>query len=228
MQRIRAVLPGPAVILTLLVPLALAALPGCRGTPLLPYSTDTPPLALLPAERAGIRDARGRFREYACAVLEAHGRDLPHYRDCDSALVRLGEEPAGNGEPVPLGPAGRQLVAGLVPGIGWECFESWLHYENEFSDYLARFGYGSAVFRVEGLSGSETNARLIRDQILARAGEFEPGSLVLIGYSKGAPDILAAVVNTRKSCPWSPRWSVLPARSAARHWPTTPPKINLR
>ena len=178
---------------TLLTALLLLATTGCANKPLEPYTTDAAPLVLLPIERAGIRDARGRFREVSCAVLEAPGQDLPHYRPCEDALVRVGREPEGTGAPVSLGPAQRHLTAALVPGIGWECFEDWLGYENEFAEHLGHFGYGSRVLDVDGLSGTDNNARQIRDQILAQSAEIEPASLVLIGYSKGAPDVLTAV-----------------------------------
>ena len=46
--------------------------------------------------------------------------------------------------------------------------------------------------KVDALSGTKTNARQIRDAIMAR--DAGAPSLVLIGYSKGAPDILEAVV----------------------------------
>jgi hypothetical protein len=49
--------------------------------------------------------------------------------------------------------------------------------------------------KVDALSGSTTNARQIRDAIMA----MDPGPgaprLVLVGYSKGAPDALEAIVN---------------------------------
>lgn len=186
-------------LLAAVIALSLAA---CSGKPLVPYTTDAVPLALLPAEQAGIRDDRGRFREISCAVLDTHGRSLPHYRDCEDALVRVGEEPAGSGTAVDLGPSQRRLVMALVPGIGWECFEDWLDYENEFAGHLAGFGYDSEVLDVDGLSGTENNARQVRDQIMARAGEITPGSLVLVGYSKGAPDVLTAVANYPELLPY--------------------------
>jgi hypothetical protein len=179
----------------LTVILASFILAACASKPMVPYTTDTPPLVLLPASKAGITDKRGRFREITCAILEDHGEELPHYRDCEQALTRLGEEPGATGEPVNLGPSRRKLVAALVPGIGWECFETWLNYENEFDSHVEKFGFDAHIFAVDGMSGTITNAKQIRDAIMVRADELLAEQLVLIGYSKGAPDLLQAVVS---------------------------------
>jgi hypothetical protein len=170
-------------------------LTACASKPLVPYTTDTPPLVLLPASMAGITDKRGRFREITSAVFDEHGRELPHYRDCEQALTRLGDESGATGEPVYLGQSRKNLAAALVPGIGWECFESWLEYENEFDDHLEQLGYRSYIFAVDGMSGTTKNARQIRDAIMDHADELQPEQLVLFGYSKGAPDLLEAVVS---------------------------------
>jgi hypothetical protein len=187
------------LVLTASVGVLMAA---CSSKPIVPYTTDAAPQALLPVTRAGIEDQRGRFREVVCAVLEDHGKDLPHYRPCDEALVRVGKEPPGTGEAVNLGIAQRQLFAAFVPGVGWECIQSWMNYQNEFADHIGQFAYDSFVLQVDGLSGTENNARQIRDAILDNADAIEPKSLVLIGYSKGAPDILTAVVNYPEILPY--------------------------
>ena len=96
-----------------------------RFQPLVPYSTDTPPLVLAPAAQAGVIDKRARFREIYCAVLEAR-RELPDHRRCEEALTRVGEEPAGTAQPVDLGPSSRHLVAAVVLGLGFDCIEEWL------------------------------------------------------------------------------------------------------
>lgn len=167
---------------------------GCAGKPLVPFSIDPPPLVLLPAEQAGIADSRGRFREIACAVLESHGRELPNYRPCDEVLQRVGQERGATGEPVELTRSDSNLTAAFVPGVGWECIANWMSYEDEFAAHVDRFGYGSQVLAVDGLSGTATNARQIRDAILDDRYGFQRRELVLIGYSKGAPDILEAIV----------------------------------
>ncbi|WP_232533137.1 hypothetical protein [Ramlibacter pinisoli] len=172
---------------------ACLALAACSATPLIPYSADTPPMVLVPAARAGVQDKRGRFREIYCAVLQAR-KELPDVRPCDEALTRVGTEPAGTGRPVDLGPSRRRLVVAAVPGIGYECFEQWLQSPNSSTAHVRQFGYDGAWLRVDALSGTEINARQIRDAIMAMPQEPGPPRLVLLGYSKGAPDILQAVV----------------------------------
>jgi len=166
----------------------------CASSPLLPYSTETPPLALVPASQAGVADKRGRFREIYCAVLDAHGPGLPDYRPCDEALTRLGAEPTGTGKPVDLGPSRRHLIAVVVPGIGYDCFKRWLDSPGTVVTHLRKFGFDAALLDVDALSSSRNNARQVRDAILAMpAPEGEP-RIVLVGYSKGAPDVLEALV----------------------------------
>jgi len=166
----------------------------CATKPLAPYSTDTPPLVLIPASEAGIQDKRARFREIYCAVLEVHGTELADYRTCEDALTRVGIEPAGTGAPVDLGRSKRHLVAVVVPGVGYDCFKPWLNPPSTVVIHLQQSGYDAIMLDVDGLSSSANNARQIRDAILAMQSPAGPSRLVLIGYSKGAPDILEAVV----------------------------------
>jgi hypothetical protein len=170
------------------------ALVACATKPLVPYTTDTPPLILVPASYAGVQDKRARFREIYCAVLEAHGRALPDYRPCESALTRVGTEPAGTGAPVALGQSTRHLVAAVVAGIGYDCFKPWLNPPGTVTKQLRQYGYDGFMLDVDGLSSSAHNARQIRDAVMSMPAPDGPARLVLIGYSKGAPDILEAVV----------------------------------
>ncbi|WP_200375963.1 hypothetical protein [Thiocystis violacea] len=127
--------------------------------------------------------------------MTKHGTALPDDRPCDEALTRDGTEPAGTGAPVTLGPSRRRLVAAVVPGIGWDCFSDWLDLKHSGAAHVRHFGYDQITLKVGGLSSSAHNARQIRDALMPMALGSEAPRLVLIGYSKGAPDILEALVS---------------------------------
>jgi hypothetical protein len=173
----------------------LAGMAACTAAPLVPLTESSAPLVLLPVGQRPVMDQRGRFREIACAVLNKSDPGSPDYRPCDSTLVRVGVEPEGASEPVSLDRSDTRLEAAFVPGVAWECFGNGLDEDNRFASQVAAAGYRTSVFRVDGLSGSENNARQIRDSLMARAEQIEPSSIVLIGYSKGVPDVLTALVN---------------------------------
>ena len=179
----------------LIIFICTAILVACAGKPLSPYTTDTTPMILLPISKAGIRDDRGRFREIYCAVLDDHGQELPDYRPCETALTRVGIEPAPSGQEVNLGFSRQNFLVAIVPGFGWECFEGWLESENAGANHVAKFGYEVIQLKVDGLSGTENNARQISEQIAKLPPEQAGKPLILLGYSKGAPDILQAVVD---------------------------------
>ena len=161
----------------------------------MPFTRDTPPLMLVSTQQAGVKDERARFREIYCAVLEARAQSLPDYRPCEKALTRVGVEPAATGKPVDLGTSRRRLIVGFVPGLGWECFASWLNVTGSVTTHLARFGYDARLIEVGGLASTEENARRIRDAVLAMPVTARERRLVLIGYSKGGPDLLEAIVS---------------------------------
>jgi hypothetical protein len=81
-----------------------------------------------------------------------------------------------------------------VPGIGYECFKPWLNPPSTVRQHVNQFGFDALHLKVDALSSTENNAREIRDTIMAMPLDGAAPRLVLIGYSKGAPDILEAVV----------------------------------
>jgi hypothetical protein len=163
----------------------------CATVPHSPYGETAPPLVLL----ADIDDQRGRFREVFCTILEERGSTMPDHRSCEEALTRVGDEPSGTGDAVELGQAGRSLVAAIVPGVGWGCIENWLDLKATVGSHVRQFGYDVMIVEVDALSSSTNNARQIRDAIMSmEPGGTEP-QLVLVGYSKGSPDILEAIAS---------------------------------
>ena len=183
----------PASGIIRLLPI-LFLLGACAGKPLNPWTADSPPQVLVPVADAGIVDRRGRFREVFCEVLETRSTQWPDYRPCAEALTRVADEPAGSGEPVQMGSSHRKLLALIVPGVGWECIQAWLKLDDSVRSLMASFDFQTELVNVDGLSSSETNARQIRDFIEALPAGFDDHRILLIGYSKGAPDILHAVV----------------------------------
>lgn len=167
-------------------------LAGCLGKPLLPYTLETPSLTLLPASQANIEDGRGRFREIYCAVQKDHGAKLPYDVPCEQVVLRLEGEPAPTGNPVVLDQAKLKHRVLLVPGLLNDCFEA----SKTFSyarAHVERLGYKVADLAVSGWSSSAHNAMMIRDALLV-ADFSRDEKVVLIGYSKGVPDILQALV----------------------------------
>ena len=141
---------------------------------------------------AGITDARAAFRDVYCAVVADHGASLPDNRPCDAVFA--GTPPATPPAVVELVPSRRNLIAFFVPGIGYECVRPWMEQPTVAAENLRRFGYGAINVPVEALSSSARNAEIIRETALAQAPSANGPRIVLVGYSKGTPDVLEALV----------------------------------
>jgi len=180
---------------TLIPGLLLALLSACASQPQAPSPAESAAELQQVISDEGLHDGRGRFRETLCAVLAEHGAALPDYRSCDAALTTVGAEQGSSGEPVNLAQATGDYLFLLVPGLGWECFANWLDIQDSAPQHVANFGYDFATVSVDGLSSSTHNARQIRDFVAGLPPEQADRPLVIMGYSKGAPDILEAVAS---------------------------------
>lgn len=170
-----------------LVAAILIGLGGC--------ATDNPalaqrmtPAALVPDSAADVVDARAEFERITCRINDERGRQFPDFRDCHDIFTAVGAVP-----PAPRverrEPCCFTLV--FVPGIFGECVA---HLGTPFSDShdrLRQHGHDVHVIPVGGRASSEANGRLIASYLAGRDAQL--GRVVLVGYSKGVPDILEAL-----------------------------------
>lgn len=166
---------------------------GCSSVQQLPEQDTVADLQVALADNR-VTDDRGRFREVFCQVMEAHGRDLPDYRPCEESIRGVGDEAGATGAEVGLGMSEAKPLVLLVPGLGWNCFAEFLDMSYFGPEYLGRFGYDVRLVPVDGLSGTANNAAMIHDYVLALPPEDVGRPIILGGYSKGAPDLLEALV----------------------------------
>jgi hypothetical protein len=168
---------------------------GCASTPTVPYTLETPPLILAPLASGDVKDGRGRFREIYCAIREDHGKLLPEDKPCNEVMLRLANEPSPTGKPVSLGRPSKSnnVRIVIIPGIFSECIARSVSTYSDALGHLRTLGYKTDLIQVGGRSSSAQNAKQIRDFIISKIPIEE--RLILIGYSKGVPDILETIVD---------------------------------
>jgi pimeloyl-ACP methyl ester carboxylesterase len=96
--------------------------------------------------------------------------------------------------PVSLADSKANYLVLLVPGLGYPCIKAWLDHDFSAPKHVANHGYQVELLEVGGLASSAANAQRIRDSIATLPTEDADRPLILIGHSKGAPDILEALV----------------------------------
>ena len=170
--------------------LLVTSMVGCTP-PLTKYRTDVPALQLSVVGQPPASDGRARFRETYCGVL-ASAPD-PTGTTCDTALVRLSDEPPVRNNPAPPPLPDPRLHILFVGGAFGDCFRDTAPPVAAAIAKLSGLGYRIRMVPVDGRSSSTRNAGQIARSV--RDEPMDPGDkLVLVGYSKGTPDILEFLV----------------------------------
>ncbi|MHC4959104.1 MAG: esterase/lipase family protein [Planctomycetota bacterium] len=170
--------------------LLLAA--ACSSTPP-PLELDAPPVVLTPIRYSPVVDDRGRFREIFSAVREARGQGDPEDPTCEALLHRMAHETGATGAAVHLGAPRMKLRVLIVPGLVGDSLDAWVLPFKDSVPALRELGWTIDYLSVSGRASCEYNARTIRDAF-AKIELGPDEKLLLVGYSKGAPDILEALV----------------------------------
>jgi hypothetical protein len=138
---------------------------------------------------ASIVDARGRFREMLCAVMQA--RAAPG--SCSEALVHTEDELPARDMGVDLSPSRAGLTVLYVPGLWADCLGATALTVAQMGDYFARFGYDFTRVNVSGVASSRWNAQRIHAALLGMPEVGRTRRAVIVGYSKGIVDTLEAL-----------------------------------
>ncbi len=174
------------------IALALLLVTACGGRSK-PLRLDMPPLVLAPIQQSRVADGRGRFREILVAVRDARTAPDPGDPACEAILHRLADEPAPTGRPVHLGRARTRLRVLVVPGLLGDIIGAWVMPYAHGLARLEKYGYRTGYLWVSGSASSAHNAGMVKEAFLGV--ELAPDEKVLlVGYSKGAPDIFETLV----------------------------------
>ncbi|MGC9194066.1 MAG: lipase family alpha/beta hydrolase [Syntrophobacteraceae bacterium] len=153
---------------------------------------DAAPSILVPVNRAGIIDGRGRFREIFRAVLAARspqsGKGKPF--DDTTTLWRLSGEPPATGKPVVLGRPNPDYCIVIVPGLLAECVSQVSTVFGDARKRLQTLGYNLYYLQTAGRRSSRYNAVLIRNEVMKMVGGKK---IIFVTHSKGAVDTLEAL-----------------------------------
>lgn len=169
--------------------LASALLLSACGSPLNRIPSDAPAYYLIPVGKPTALDGRTRFREIFCQLMRATPPGGALRLPCDAYLWRLSGEVAPT-RPAALLPTHRPALRLIIVRAAFsECFgDSALPFAEGVAK-LQSLGYPIDVLMVSGRSSSAHNAQQIAES-LDRLTLNPDEKLVLMGYSKGVPDIL--------------------------------------
>ena len=178
---------------TLSVLLACGLIAGCAALPQ-PEELRNSVVAYPGGPLPEALDGRARFREIFCGLKAASVETSRDAGSCDELLWRLTDEPVAPSQPAAIPQPSRGLRIFVVSGAFGDCRGlDTIPYATEIQQ-LAAQGVRIQSVLVSGRSSPDRNARQLA-AVIEEAG-IEPGDrLVLIGYSKGAVDILQFLID---------------------------------
>jgi len=161
---------------------------------LLKFDIDTPAQTLTYAGAPPIYDQRPRFREIFCQLINENPQAQQRQIKCEDYLWRLNDEKQDErvNRPLPVHDPSLRII--LVTGALAECFPKMGTPYQDAAARLEKLGYRIDTNVVSGRSSSSYNAAMIAktvDGLELKANE----RLILLGYSKGATDILHFLVD---------------------------------
>jgi predicted esterase len=193
--------------------IATLALLGCDAD--LPTASKAPD----PGAPLGLIDDSQGFGALFCAIARDHGSLLRHARPCGKSLHGIGEDVHSRSPPpVPGRQAFSSVRLVVVPGIFGECVARYaLPFLDAAQHLKAAHGLASMDWiPVSGRSSSRANAAAIARWL--RQHPTAPGQrLILIGYSKGATDLIEAAVRHERAFP--PRSAIVGVAGAVMGTP---------
>lgn len=145
-------------------------------------------LVAAPVDHGSVRDGRIRFAEIFCATLR-HINDVGgQWGGCENYIEI--DHPV---TPATLGNITATVRLLLVAGVFSECLEpDGVTMFKDAARHLTNPQYHDGItvhhLPVPALGTSDSNARVIRDYVVAH-----PGPFIAIGYSKGAGDVMQAI-----------------------------------
>ena len=172
---------------------SIVSICGCTAS-LLKFDVDTPAQTLTYAGAPPISDQRPRFREIFCRLIDQSSEAQHRRIKCEDYLWHLNDEKQGERLSQPLPEHDPSLRVILVTGAFAECFPKMGKPYQNAAARLEKLGYRIDTIVVSGRSGSGYNAAMIAKTV----GGLEVKAterLILLGYSKGATDILHFLVD---------------------------------
>ena len=151
-----------------------------------PYTSDGRTLLVYLA--ANSDDVSASFGDMFCSVLQQNNPDKGSWGPCSRYIETPGKENLS------LGPITKKYRVLIVPGILSSCISDSPAFE-EGQEALKAQGVDVALLQVPNDS-SESNAKMIA-QYLRDHSANDPRKFILVGYSKGGPDIQVALAEEK-------------------------------